>query len=93
METRITQKIIKWYANFNKDEYGVYDEELTRLELEDYERKGCLIEYGPYCMNCPYNRSNTCPLSDWQKRHPEFVNDELDQKIEARQAELRKITK
>lgn len=91
METRITQKIIEQFANFNKDEYGVYDEELARLELEDAERKGCLVDYGPYCMNCPHNRSNTCPLNDWQKRHPEFVDDELAQKIEARQAELRKM--
>jgi hypothetical protein len=93
METRITQKIIERYANFNKDEYGVYDEELTRLELEDAERKGCLVDNGPYCMNCPHYINNTCPLNDWQKRHPEFVNDELAQKIEARREKIRKIFK
>ncbi|MBO5853409.1 MAG: hypothetical protein J6Q61_01585 [Bacteroidales bacterium] len=93
METRITQKIIEWFANFNKDEYGVYDEELTRLELEDAERKGCLVDHGPYCMNCQHNRNNTCPLNDWQKRHPEFVNDELDRKIKARLDELHKVVK
>lgn len=91
METRITQTIIEWYANFNKDEYGVYDEELTRLELEDAERKGCLVNNGPYCMHCPHYKNNTCPLNDWQKRHPEFVNDELDRKIKARREKLRKI--
>lgn len=93
METRITQKIIEQYANFNKDEYGIYDEELTRLELEDAERKGCLVDYGPYCMNCPHNKNNTCPLNDWQKRHPEFVNDELAQKIKASRDEYHKVVK
>jgi predicted xylose isomerase-like sugar epimerase len=42
-----------------------------------------LIQYTPYCQNCPHQALNTCPLNDWQKRHPEFVNDELSQKIEA----------
>ena len=70
METRITQKIIERYADFNKGEYGVYDEELAELELEDAERKGCLVDYGPYCMNCPHNHENNCPLATWQTRHP-----------------------
>jgi hypothetical protein len=79
----ITEALVKKLADFNRDEYGVYNEELARLELEDAERKGCLIQYGPYCQNCLHKALNTCPLNDWQKRHPEFVNDELSQKIEA----------
>ncbi len=79
----MTKDLIKKAANFNRDEYGVYDEELARLELEDAERKGCLIQYSPYCLNCPHHANHTCPLNDWQKYHPEFVNDELAQKIEA----------
>jgi hypothetical protein len=79
----ITEALIKKLADFNRDEYGVYNEELAMLELEDAERKGCLIDYGPYCQNCPHQSNNTCPLNDWQKHHPEFVNDELTQKIEA----------
>jgi hypothetical protein len=79
----ITEALIKKLANFNRDEYGVYDEELARLELEDAERKGCLIQYSLYCPSCPHHANHTCPLNDWQERHPEFVNDELAQKIEA----------
>jgi predicted xylose isomerase-like sugar epimerase len=79
----ITEALVKKLADFNRDEYGCYNEELARLELEDAERKGCLVQYIPYCQNCPHQALNTCPLNDWQKRHPEFVNDELSQKIEA----------
>jgi hypothetical protein len=84
----IIKDLVKKLADFNRDEYGTYNEELAQLELEDAERKGCLIQYSPYCQNCPHQCNNTCPLNDWQKRHPEFVNDELTQKIEA----LRKET-
>ena len=85
----VTQKLVKDYAAFNRDDIGVYDEELARLELEDAERKGCHIEYGPYCMNCPAQRSGNCPLNDWEKRNPEFKDDELAKKIHALRAELK----
>jgi hypothetical protein len=91
METRITQEFIKRCNNLIKDIYGVYDEELAKLEFEDAIRKGCLIEYGPYCTDCPHYLNNTCPVLDWQKRHPEFANDELDQKIKTRLDELHKL--
>ena len=87
----VTQKLVKDYAEFNRDDIGVYDEELARLELEDAERKGCHIEYGPYCLNCPANKEGNCPLNDWQKRHPEYVNDELNRKIKARRGELKNM--
>lgn len=91
METRITQEIVERYANFMKDIYGVYDEELAKLELEDAERKGCFVDYGPCCIDCPHYLNNTCSVNDWQKRHPEFANDELDKKIKARLKEIHKV--
>ena len=87
----ISQKLIKIQAEFNCSEYGVYDEDLAKLELEDAARKGCLIEYGPYCINCPHKHSTTCPLNNWQARHPEFVNDKLTQRIKRREAKLKVI--
>jgi hypothetical protein len=87
----ISQDLIKKQAEFDRDEYGVYDEQLARLHLEDCARKGCLIEYGPYCINCPHNHENNCPLATWQTRHPEFANDKLAQRIKRREANLRAI--
>jgi hypothetical protein len=71
-----------------KDEFGseIATRELALLELEDLERKGCHIEYGPYCLNCPAHGEGKCPLNDWQKRHPEYANDELAMKINVLEA-------
>lgn len=79
----ITETLIKRIVDFNRDIYGIYNEELARLELEDAKRKGCLIQYIHHCQICPRHDLNKCPLNDWHKRHPEFINDELSQKIEA----------
>lgn len=89
METRITQEFIERCNNLIKDIYGIYDEELAILEAEDSKRKGCFIEYGPYCTDCPHYLNNTCPVNGWDKRYPEFDNDELAQKIKARYKELK----
>lgn len=82
-ETRIQEMIAEL-----KDEFGpeIATRELALLELEDLERKGCLVEYGPYCLNCPAHGEGKCSLNDWQKRHPEFVNDELAMKIQVLEA-------
>lgn len=71
-----------------KDEFGpkIATRELALLELEDMERKGCHVEYGPYCWSCPANKEGKCPLNDWQKRHPEYVNDALTMKIRVLEA-------
>ena len=71
-----------------KDEFGpeIATRELALLTLEDLERKGCLIEYGPYCLNCPAHGEGKCPLNDWEKRHPEYANDALAMKIRVLEA-------
>ena len=67
-----------------RDEYGpeIATRELALLELEDMERKGCTHESAnkyDQCRDCP--NSEKCPVLDWQKRHPEYANDELAMKI------------
>lgn len=67
-----------------RDEYGpeIATRELALLELEDMERKGCTHESASKfdeCRDCP--NSEKCPVLDWQKRHPEYANDELAMKI------------
>jgi hypothetical protein len=82
-ETRIQKMITEL-----KDEFGpeIATRELALLELEDLERKGCNVEYGPYCLNCPAHEEDNCPLNDWQKRHPEYANDALAMKIRVLEA-------
>ena len=82
-ETRIQKMLAEL-----RDEFGpeIATRELALLELEDLERKGCLVEYGPYCLNCPAYREGKCPLNDWQKRHPEYDNDALAMKIRVLEA-------
>ena len=81
----VTEKLIQDYMAYAKDEYGPRDNarlrEIAELEIEDLKRKGCLL-YGPFCIGCPAHNEK-CPLNDWQARHPEFANDELQQKIKA----------
>ena len=72
-----------------KDEFGpdIATRELAILELEDLERKGCTHESDntfDQCYGCP--NSEKCPLLDWQKRHPEYANDELAMKIKVLEA-------
>lgn len=62
--------------------------ELAILELEDMKRKGCLLERTDcYCIGCSaVQNGGVCPMSDWEIRHPEYVNDELAIKIKILEA-------
>ena len=72
-----------------RDEYGpeIATRELALLELEDMERKGCSHESASkydQCRDCPDFKK--CPVLDWQKRHPEYADDELAMKIRVLEA-------
>lgn len=87
-------------ANFNetqiqtmikqlRDEYGsdIATRELAILELEDMERKGCVLDFSnrfDECRACP--KAGECPVLTWEKRHPEYANDELAMKIKVLEA-------
>ena len=82
-----------------RDEFGYNVEpddqtlrEYAELMAEDLNRKGCTdeLDTSGYCLNCSYMGKSDCPLCTWQTCHPEFVNDELTQKIKALEAELKK---
>jgi hypothetical protein len=78
-------EFIKMVAQDERDEYGVCTDELAELIAEDYIRKGCTPEIAtPCCKGCAVDAAGgrVCPMHDWEKRHPEFVRDELWQKIE-----------
>ena len=63
--------------------------ELAILELEDMKRKGCLCERTDgYCIGCSAmaGGSGNCPMNDWEKRHPEYKNDELAMRIKILEA-------
>ena len=73
----------------NRQEYGINlpeDEaqELAELQLEDLKRKGCTLENIGECHGCSATKNGSkCPLCDWEKRHPEYADDELARKIKA----------
>lgn len=72
-----------------KDEFGpeIATRELAVLELEDMKRKGCALEYAckfDQCYTC--SKSDDCPVLTWEKRHPEYANDELAMKIKVLEA-------
>ena len=73
----------------NRQEYGIdlpEDEarELAELQLEDLTRKGCTLEHIGECHGCSATVGGSeCPLCDWEKRHPEYVDDELAKRIKA----------
>ena len=73
----------------NKQEYGIdlpenEARELAELQLEDLKRKGCTLESIGECHGCSATKDGSeCPLCDWEKRHPEYANDELAMKIKA----------
>lgn len=73
----------------NRQEYGFdlpEDEarELAELQLKDLERKGCTLENIGECYGCSATKDGSeCPLCDWEKRHPEYADDELAMKIKA----------
>lgn len=62
--------------------------ELALLELEDLRRKGCPLEQADYsCIGCSATKDGKeCPVLDWEKRHPEYANDELAMKIKVLEA-------
>ena len=84
-----TEKQIQGMLDDLRDELGwdIATRELALLELEDLKRKGCALEYA-----CKYNQcygcsiSDKCPVDDWDKRHPEYDNDELAMRIEILEA-------
>lgn len=73
-----------------EDELGpvLATRELALLELEDMHRKGCPLERTDgSCIGCSAIKDGKeCPLLDWQKRHPEYANDELAMKIKVLEA-------
>ena len=79
------EEFIRSSARENMVEYGIETEAealaLAELDYEDLKRKGCTCET-TVCPLC--SKMGNCPLLDWEKRHPEFVNDELAQKIRSR---------
>lgn len=84
----ISKKIFEQYRTEFKDEFGIdATDELIELHLKDLERKGCAIEYGPYCLCCPQN-GKQCMLVNWEQRNPEFKGDDLEQKIRKLEKEL-----
>ena len=83
-ESRIQSMITELRDEFGPD---IATRELALLELEDMERKGCSHESAnkfDQCRDCP--NSEKCPVLDWQKRHPEYANDELAMKIKVLEA-------
>jgi hypothetical protein len=94
------EKKIQMLIREARDEFGYrLDEnhpklrEYAELMAEDLNRKGCIdeLDTSGYCLNCVHMGKNDCPLCTWQRRHPEFVNDELTQKIKALEQELKNL--
>jgi hypothetical protein len=76
----ITKEMIEKHAKELENEYyGFYSEELAELDLMDLKRKGC-INLSGNCDTCQLNYL-ICPMSDWEKRHPEYAKDELAMRI------------
>ena len=87
--TNFTEKQIQGMLDDLRDEFGwdIATRELALLELEDMKRKGCALEYAckfDQCRGCSI--SNKCPVIGWEKRHPEYVDDELAMKIRVLEA-------
>lgn len=84
-----TEKQIQEMIWALKNEYcgpEVATRELAILELEDLKRKGCTLENLCECHGCSATKNGECPLCDWEKRHPEYANDELATKIKILEA-------
>ena len=84
-----TEKQIQGMLDDLRDEFGwdIATRELALLELEDMKRKGCALEYAckfDQCRGCSI--SDKCPVIGWEKRHPEYVDDELAMKIRVLEA-------
>lgn len=79
-----SEKLIQSTLKALKDDMGYpATRELAILELEDMKRKGCLLERADgYCIGCSaMANGGKCPMNDWEKRHPEYKDDELAKKI------------
>lgn len=78
-----------------RDEYGnrEFSDELVLLECQDLWRKGCHnLEHCDDCRGCGktgYDVGSNCRLLDWEKRHPEYADDELAKRIKALKNKLR----
>ena len=84
-----TEKQIQGMIAEIRDMFGsdIATRELALLELEDMKRKGCALEYAcKYDQCCRCSISDKCPVIDWEKRHPEYANDELAIKIKVLEA-------
>lgn len=85
-----SEKLIQSTITALKEDCGfsAATRELAILELEDMKRKGCLLERADgYCIGCSaMANGGECPMNDWEKRHPEYKNDELAMKIKVLEA-------
>lgn len=76
-----------------RDEYGnrEFSDELITLECQDLWRKGCHnLEHGEDCRGCQTG-GVCCGLLYWEKRHPEYKDDEIAMRLKALRDELRGI--
>lgn len=78
-------EVLNSLARENMVEYGIKTEAeayaLAKLDYEDLKRKGCTLET-TVCPLC--SKMGNCPMIDWEKRHPEYVDDELARQIRSR---------
>ena len=76
--------------NSLKDEYGdqKFSDELVLLECQDLWRKGC-HHIDKECSN----QCDDCPLCTWEKRNPEYKDDELAKRLKELRAEARGVQK
>ena len=85
-----TEAQIRGMLNSLRDDFPeeIATRELAVLKLEDLARKGCLLEneYSDSCLGCSAFTKGECPMNDWQKRHPEYADDELTMKIKVLEA-------
>lgn len=90
-----TEDQIQAMVKMLKDEFnpGIAIRELAVLELEDLKRKGCTLENLGECHSCSATKNGECPLCNWEKRHPEYANDELAMKIKILEAGGKKAYK
>lgn len=76
-----------------RDEFGdrKFSDELILLECQDIWRKGCHnLKHGEDCRDCQTG-GVCCGLLYWEKRHPEYKDDEIAKRLKALRDELRGI--
>jgi len=74
--------------NSLRDEYGdqKFSDEHVLLECQDLWRKGC-HHIDEECSN----QCADCPLCNWEKRNPEYKDDELAKRLKELRAEARGV--